>query len=114
MTRARWLAFAAASALLQGCSGGWWPFGSSSDQAARIPQGATEYACAQGRQLLVRHAPDGKSAWILFPDREFRLDRVGSTERYTNGTSTLVTQEDGVTLDVEGGNRFTDCRAVKR
>ena len=115
MTHVRWIAAAAAIVILQGCSGGWWPFGrSGGEQAGRIPEGATEYSCAQGRRLIVRYAADAKSAWIIFPDREFRLDRTGSSERYTNGASTLVVQEDGVTLDVEGGNRFEDCRAAKR
>jgi membrane-bound inhibitor of C-type lysozyme len=115
MTSVRWLAAAAAIAILHGCSGSWWPFGGAgNEQTARVPEGATEYSCAQGRRLLVRYAADGKAAWIIFPDREFRLDRAGSGERYTNGASTLVAREDAVTLDAEGGNQFTECRAAKR
>jgi len=113
MTSRRWLAAAAAAAALNGCSGGWWPFGSSdAEQPVRLPEGVVEYACAQGKRLLVRYTPDAKSAWVIYPDREFRLDRVGGGpgDRYSNGVSTLVSSEDTVTLDSEGSAQFVDCR----
>ena len=112
----RWLAAAAAAGVLNGCSGGWWPFGSSSgEQPARLPEGAVEYVCAQGKRLLVRHASDGKSVWIFYPDREFRLDRVsaGSGDRFSNGVSTLVARDDVLTLDSEGSAQFVDCKRAK-
>ena len=43
--------------LLGACSGGWWPFGRSEGGAARIPAGATEYSCAEGKRLLEFAAP---------------------------------------------------------
>ena len=114
MRTVRWIVLAAVVGSLHGCSGGWWPFGrSSGEQQARLPEGATEYFCAQGKRLLVRYTPDGKSAWVIYPDREFRLDRVGSGERYSNGVSTLIARDDVVTLDSEGGTQFADCRRTK-
>jgi len=106
----------AVTAALNGCSSGWWPFGSSGEQPVRLPEGAVEYACAQGKRLLVRYTPDAKSAWIIYPDREFRLDRVGSgpEDRYSNGVSTLVSREDVVTLDSEGSPQFVDCRRAAK
>ena len=100
----------AALAMLAGCSGSWWPFGrSGGEQPARLPEGAVEYQCAQGKRLVVRLANDAKSAWIFFPDREFRLDRSASGDRYSNGVSTLTIRDDVLTLDSEG-NPLIDCR----
>ena len=114
MRRLRSIALAAAIGMLNGCSGGWWPFGGSSgEQQARLPEGAAEYLCAQGRRLVVRFTPDGKSVWVFFSDREFRLDRVGSSDRYSNGVSTLIARDDALTLDSEGSAQFADCRQSK-
>lgn len=112
MMRLSTIAAAAALTLsLQGCGGGWWPFGRSSAPAAeRLPPGATEYTCAEGKRLLVRFSEGGKSAWVIYPDREFRLDRSGISERYTNGLTTLSLQGDSAQLDSEGARQFTDCK----
>ncbi len=108
------MAVAAVTVTLAGCSGGgWWPFGgSSAPEPNRIPTGATEYSCADGKRLLVRYAPDGKSAWVIYPDREFRLDRVasGSGEQFTNGVTTLATNGDETLLDSEGARAFSGCK----
>jgi len=104
----------AATMLLGACSaGGWWPFGdASAPEPNRVPPGATEYACAEGKRLLVRYAPDGKSAWVIYPDREFRLDRVpsGSGVQYSNGSTRLSTQGDEALLEADGARAFGDCR----
>ena len=93
--------------LLGACSGGWWPFGRSGSEASRIPAGATEYTCAEGKQLLVRF--EGKSAWVFYPDREFRLDQMADG-RYGNGVTTLSLQDDSAHLDTEGKRQFADCK----
>lgn len=97
---------------ISGCGGGgWWPFkGSPSADPNRVPAGVTEYACAGGKRLLVRFTPDANAAWIIYPDREFRLDRVAAGERYTNGVSTLSGSGDDVTLDAEGTRLFSECK----
>ena len=95
------------------CGGGWWPIGRTSDNpSARIPSGATEYACANDRRLLVRYSADGNSAWVIYPDREFRLDRTasGADERFSNGVSTLSKQGDEAMLEESGTRLFVDCK----
>jgi hypothetical protein len=74
---------AVASLAVAGCGsgGGIWPFKGSGAGAAdsyRVPAGATEYTCATGKRLVLRHAADAKSVWVIYPDREFRLDRVAA------------------------------------
>ena len=107
------VAATAATVLLAACSGGWWPFGGKSeDPSTRIPPGATVYNCAANKRLLVRHASDGKSAWVIYPDREFRLDRVNASSgnRYSNGVSTLTIQDEEATLEESGARLFAECK----
>jgi membrane-bound inhibitor of C-type lysozyme len=103
------IAAVVAAMTLSACSG-LWPFGRSDSEAKRVPPGATEYACADGKRLLVRFSEDGKSAWIFYPEREFRLDRSGGSDRYSNGITTLSLQGDSAQLDSEGMRQFADCK----
>lgn len=89
-----------------GCSS-WWPFGGgSSGEVPRVPPGATAYKCDAAKELFVRYADGGKAAMIVFPEREFRLDRTadGGT-RYSNGHTTLSV--DGATAMLEEGSTVT-------
>jgi membrane-bound inhibitor of C-type lysozyme len=78
-----------------------WPFGD--DKGAdrpRIPAGATEYQCDNGRRLYVRYVDNGKAAWVILPEREFKLNPVisASGARYGNGIAVLDTKGDEATL----------------
>ena len=95
---------------VSGCSGGWWPFGRSGGEANRIPSGATEFVCAEGKRLIVRFDEGAKSAWVFQPDREFRLQQSGSSDHYSNGITTLSLQGDNAHLDSEGSRQFADCK----
>ena len=98
--------------LIGGCSS-WWPFGSSSGEPSRVPAGATEFACAQGRTLYVRFTDDAKSAWVILPEREFRLER-STDERYVSETTTLSLQGDAANLDIEGSRAYVDCKRMSK
>ena len=77
----------------------------------------TEYTCDANRKLLVRFDAGGKSAWVIFPEREFRLDQVPgeSGARYSNGRTTLSTSGDEVSLDEASAVTYANCKrtAVK-
>mgnify|MGYP003576665910 FL=1 len=107
--KTRALFLATLIAFVQGCSG-WWPFGSSGGEGNRVPPGAMDFACADGKRLFVRLLDNGKAAWVILPDREFRLDQSGASERYSNGTSTLSLTGDSASLDIEGSRQFADCK----
>ena len=109
--RTRAVVLGALVATVQGCSGSWWPFGSSGGEANRIPPGAVEFTCAEGKRLFVRFADDGKSAWVILPDREFRLDRSGGgSDAYANATTRLSLPGDSAQLDIEGNRQYADCK----
>jgi hypothetical protein len=95
--------------VLGGCGGSWWPFGGSSDESNRVPAGASEFVCAQGKRLYVRLPEEGRSAWVILPEREFRLERA-SDGRYSSASTTLSLQGDAASLDIDGQRQYADCK----
>jgi len=89
----------------------WWS-GPPAERAQTLPSDATAYACDGAKKLVVRYLSGEKSVMIVFPEREFRLDQTasGSGIRYTNGTTTLSSKDDDVTLEESGSVTFANCR----
>lgn len=109
-------ALACLSLILPGCGGlNVWPFsGEKSQDRTRAPSDATEYQCAGGKRLYVRYLDNGGAAWIIFPEREFRLDKVASTAatRYSNGIAVLEVNGNEATLADGPAISFAGCKAV--
>jgi len=112
-------AFALLAVLLSGCGGSGmsvgnlWPFGGQgAGELSRIPVNSTAYRCDGGKRFYLRSLDNGTAAWVILPEREFRLDklpgeqggRYGSGKAVLNVTESEVTLTDGVTLN------FTGCR----
>ena len=108
------LVLAAAFLALFGCSSvDLWPFGGGkSQELSRKPVGAIEYQCNNERRLYVRYLDNGASAWVIFPEREFRLDKVDSTSgtRYSNGIAMLEKDGDEISLRDGPSVAFTGCK----
>jgi membrane-bound inhibitor of C-type lysozyme len=108
------LALSIAAAMLAGCSGGggWLPWSSGGAGGPYTPPGATGYACEGGKRLLVRFESDAKSAWVIYPDRQLRLDRVTSAsgEQFSRAGTTLTTVEGETTLTESGAMQFARCK----
>src|SRR5262245_49703220 len=87
-----------------GCASG------PSDQP-RYPRDATVYKCDACKELVVRYIDSGRSAVIVYPEREFRLDRApaASGVRYTNGQTSLETKDEGAILEEGGRPLFAEC-----
>ena len=113
-----WPALACLSLLLAGCSGvSLWPFDGNKEQdRARVPAGATEYQCSGGKHFYMRNLDNGGAAWIIFPDREFRLDKAASAAgtRYSNGSATLDINGSEATLTDGPAISFTGCKAAAK
>lgn len=104
---------AALAGLLAGCGGGsLWPFGEKSTELSRVPANATEYRCNNERRFYARWLENGAAVWVIYPEREFRLDRVAGAEgRYSNGVAMLENQ--GGTIGLRDGNvAFTGCQTA--
>lgn len=105
-------AFLVLAATLAGCSS-WWPWGGSSGDVPRVPRGATAYKCDGGKELYVRFMDGGKSAMVIYPEREFRLDgeETGSGARYTNGRTTLLTKGAEAQLEEGSAILYSNCKS---
>ena len=95
--------FAGMALFLAGCSttsfdlNNLWPLGGGKEQdLSRAPAGATAYACEGGKRLFVRYLDNGAAAWVILPDREFRLNKASTG--YSNGSATLDIKDNVVTL----------------
>ena len=109
-------ALAGVSLLLAACgSVNLWPFGDGKQaERSRTPAHATEYQCNGGKRFYVRYLDSGGAAWVIFPEREFRLDKVASASgiRYSNGIALLDTNGDEASLRDGPTIAFTGCKAA--
>ena len=77
------------------------PFmGEKTVERSRVPANSVTYQCAGGKRFYLRYLDNGAAAWVILPEREFRLDRVaGDTgTRYGNGRAVLTVNGDEVAL----------------
>jgi membrane-bound inhibitor of C-type lysozyme len=66
------------------------PFGGDPVQErSRVPANATEYQCAGGKRIYVRMLDGGEAVWLFLAERELRLDRIGTSQRYSKGNTVL-------------------------
>ena len=95
-----------------------WSFGEKSGERSRVPPGATTYQCDNGRTLYVRYLETGKVAWVILPEREFRLNALAAASsaaagaRYSNGIGTLETKGNEATLSDGATVTHANCKAA--
>ncbi len=117
ITRIAALILASSSLLLGACSSinlDLLPFtGGKEQDLSRTPPGATAYACEGGTRLFVRYLDNGAAAWVILPEREFRLNKATSTSgtRYSNGSATLDIKDNEVTLSDGAAVTHAGCKA---
>lgn len=116
--RAALLASAGLSLLLSGCGSvnvNLWPFGGEGAQERPMtPPNSTEFQCNGGKRFYVRYLDNGAAAWLIYPDREVRLDKVNSTAgvRYSNGIAMLEINGNEATLTDGPAISYTGCKAA--
>ncbi len=112
---ARAAALACASLMLSACSSvSLWPFGATPEQdPTRAPAGATTYKCDGSKHFFVRYLDNGSAAWVILPEREFRLNKVSSDTgtQYSNGSDTLEIKDGGATLSDGATVTYAGCKA---
>ena len=89
------------------------PFtGNSGEERPRTPANATEYHCAGGKSIYVRTLDAGAAVWLILRERELRLDRIGTSNRYSTG-NTVLTLDGGNASVADGGPpTYSDCKTA--
>lgn len=98
--------------LLAGCGGfNLWPFADGPQgRDPAPPPNATAYRCDGGKQFYVRMLAGG-AAWVILPEREFRLDKTAGAEgRYSSGAARLEIKADEASLSDGSAQGYTGCR----
>ena len=111
LTRAA--ALACMSLMLSACSSiSLWPFGGDQERdTSRAPAGATAYQCDGSKHLFVRYLDNGAAAWVILPEREFRLNKASSGNSYSNGSDTLELSDQVATLSEGTSVTYANCKA---
>jgi len=107
---------AAISLLLAGCGEmnvrKYLPFGGDTVQErSRTPTNAIEYQCAGGKRFYVRTLEGGAAVWLILPEREVRLNKLGTGSRYSNGIAVLELNGNEATLTDGAATPFTGCKS---
>lgn len=89
-----------------------WPFGDGSPrERSRDPVNATEYQCAAGKRFYLRMIDGGAAAWLILPEREVRLERIGAGgTRYGKGNLVLDLAAEKATLNDGANTTYADCK----
>ena len=89
-----------------------WPFGERDLERSRIPPNSTTYVCEGGKRFYVRTLDNGAAAWVILPEREFRLekDAAAAGMTYGNGKAVLVLQGEGATLTDGPTVTYAGCK----
>lgn len=90
------------------------PFtGDAPQERSRTPANATEYQCNAGKRFYVRTLDGGAAVWLILPEREVRLNKLGAGTdmRYSNGIAVLEISGNSATLTDGAAAAFTGCKA---
>jgi hypothetical protein len=99
------------AAVVAGCAVADMVFETKERPQSRVPPNATEYRCDAGKSFFVR-TTDPAAAWVILPEREFRLDKAGSAGRYENRVARLDLSGEQATL-TDGPDSFTGCKLTR-
>ena len=79
-------------------------------ESSRTPANATEYQCAGGKRLHIRTLDGGQAVWLILAERELRLDRIGSSQRYGKGTTVLEFDGNRATVSEGAAATYSACK----
>lgn len=89
------------------------PFGEGRTvERSRVPANSVTYQCAGGKRFYLRYLDNGAAAWVILPEREFRLDKVSgdSGMRFGNGKAELRISGEEATLSDGPTATYTACK----
>lgn len=99
--------------LLAGCGNfsvpNLWPFGAPSEGRPYVVPNATKYECAGRKEFHLRMLGSG-AAWVIYPDREVRLDKQAGGSRFSNGIAVLELTADEARLRDGPAIDYAGCK----
>lgn len=99
---------------LSGCSNiSIWPWDNDNPAQAgggRTPENSKEYRCEGNRVFHLRYLNEGKTAWVILPERQIALDRSSTGNTFTNGIAVLKIDDAGTTLTDGPAIAYKDCK----
>lgn len=100
--------------LLAGCSSvdKYNPFSETRPAETYRPSNATEYLCDGNKRFFVRMLEKEDAAWLIYPDREVRLEKSPDSTRYTNSVAVLEISGTEATLNDGPNIAYTACKSV--
>ena len=97
-----------------GCGGPFDPFGGVKElDRSKPPENATEYVCQGDHRFYLRLLDGNAAAWVILPERQFRLDRAAQGE-YANHTTRLSLKQGEATLTDDSDLRLTGCKVPEK
>ncbi len=93
-----------------------WPFGDEKNlERSRVPANSITYQCEAGKRFYMRYLDNGAAAWVILPEREFRLDKVSGDAgtRYGNGKAVLTINGDEASLSDGPTISYAGCKVPK-
>lgn len=101
-------------ALLGGCGATTDLFGGVKElDRSRPPDNATEYRCNETQHFYVRYIDGDAAAWVILPERQFRLDRKSAGE-YSNRTTRLEIKQGEASLTDDSDLKFVGCKVPEK
>ncbi len=86
------------------------PFAKDDSGNPLVPKNATHYVCDSNKSFYVRMLNNGNDAWLIYPDHEVNLPKVGGENRYSSGLITLVINGAETTLNDGEKIAYTNCK----
>jgi hypothetical protein len=90
------------------------PFGQERNlERSRVPVNSVTYQCAGNKRFYLRYLDGGAAAWVILPEREFRLDKVGGDAgRFGNGKAELAINGEEATLSDGPTVSYSACKVA--
>jgi len=78
------------------------------------PEDSIEYNCDKKKSFFLFYLNEGKSVWVILPDREFKLDQVSESQSiYTNDITTLEISSENTQIKNEKEILYDQCLEKK-
>ena len=74
------------------------------------PEDSIQYNCSKRKIFYLFYLNEGKSVWLVLPDREFKLTRIEETQNiYSNNITTLEISSEQTQIRSENEILYDQC-----